>query len=95
MFFYTFLKHFQFFWMTPDNFFVFRLAIANFVVNSHHEYEVVPREAVVRLLEDGLEEERVLGQPLHGPHQDVEKAEPVAVLHQGENSLSINGVICQ
>ena len=50
------------------------------VVASYHEYQVVPRQPVVRLLEDGLEQQRVLGQPLHGPHEDVEEAEAVAVL---------------
>ena len=59
--------------------------LPNFADNPHHEYEVVPCEAVVRLLEDGLEEERVLGQPLHGPHQDVKKAESVAVLNYCKN----------
>ena len=47
---------------------------------SYHEYQVVPRQPVVRLLEDGLQQQRVLGQPLHRPHEDVEEAEPVAVL---------------
>ena len=50
------------------------------VVASYHEYQVVPRQPVVRLLEDGLQQQRVLGQPLHRPHEDVEEAEPVAVL---------------
>ena len=45
-----------------------------------HDDEVVPLPLVVRLLEDGLQEEGVLGQPLHRPHQDVEEAESVAIL---------------
>ncbi len=47
--------------------------------STYHEYEVRPLLLVVGLLQDGLQEERVLGQPLHRPDQDVEQAEAVAV----------------
>ena len=46
---------------------------------THHEHEVIPLLFVFGLLEDGLQQERVLGQPLHGPDQNVQKPESVAI----------------
>ncbi len=34
---------------------------------------------ILGVLEDGLQEQGVLRQPLHRPHQDIHQAQPVAV----------------
>ena len=43
----------------------------------HHDLQLDLRRLVGGLLEDGIEKERVLGEPLHGRHEQV--AEPLAV----------------
>lgn len=47
--------------------------------NNHHFQQILLHTDVIRFLEDGLEKEGVLGEPLHWPHQDVDQPEPVAV----------------
>ncbi len=48
-------------------------------MRTDHEHDVGLLHLVVGLFEDGLEQERVLGEPLQGPHEDVEQAQAVAV----------------
>ena len=48
-------------------------------MNNHHFQQILLYTDVIRFLEDGLEKKGVLGESLHGPHQDVDQPEPVAV----------------